>query len=92
MGTLSYTGWRDLRTAVPANIPQTKRLQPRLASLDFLKFRIWTAPNEEVENFFIYFDQFKVLTDTFETLYDGDALANPTRINELWGTNTPSGQ
>jgi hypothetical protein len=33
---------------------------------------------------FVYFDQIKILTDTFETLYDGDNLANIDEIKKLW--------
>jgi len=42
-------------------------------------------PTERVDNFFIYFNQLKVLTDTFETLFDGNDLADPVRVQELWG-------
>jgi hypothetical protein len=49
-----------------------------------VKFRVWTTPAEEVGNFYIYFDQFKVLTDTFESLFDGDELTDPDWIRENW--------
>jgi hypothetical protein len=39
---------------------------------------------EQVNNFYIYFDQLKVLTDTFETRYDGEELADPKKVQELW--------
>jgi hypothetical protein len=29
----------------------------------------------------------KVLTDTFETLFDGDDLADPDKVQELWAQN-----
>jgi hypothetical protein len=54
--------------------------------LKFVKFRIWTTPAEQVANAYVYFDQFKVLTDTFESLYDGDELTDPDWINENWGS------
>jgi hypothetical protein len=84
MGNINYTGWKNLRANISNNIPQAKRILPHLAGLKFVKFRIWTQPLEQVDNFYIYFDQFKVLTDTFETIYDGDELTNPERIQELW--------
>ncbi|MDR0453091.1 MAG: flagellar filament outer layer protein FlaA [Treponema sp.] len=52
--------------------------------MTFVKFRIWTGPMEQVNNFYIYFDQLKVLTDTFETRYDGEELADPKKVQELW--------
>jgi hypothetical protein len=42
---------------------------------------------ERVDNFYVYLDQFKVLTDTFESFYDGDELADPDRVQELWSSN-----
>jgi hypothetical protein len=91
MGGIGHMGWKNLRAVIPNNIRQSKRILPRLAGLTFIKFRIWTQPTEKVGDFYIYFKQFKVLTDTFESLYDGDELANPERVQELWansgGTN-----
>jgi hypothetical protein len=91
MGNLGYQGWKNLRAVVPAKLPQAKRVLPRLAELTFIKFRIWTPPREQVNDFYVYFDQFKVLTDTFESIFDGDELADPARVQELWagsaGTN-----
>ena len=84
MGNLAYQGWKNLRVRIPTNIPQTKRVLPRLAGLTFVKFRLWTTPVERVDNFYVYFKQMKVLTDTFESLYDGDDLADPDRVQELW--------
>ena len=84
LGNLAYTGWKNLRATIPNHIRQTKRIQPTLAPMQFVKFRIWTQPQENVSNFYIYLKQFKVVTDTFESLFDGDELADPDRIPELW--------
>ncbi|MDR3336864.1 MAG: flagellar filament outer layer protein FlaA [Treponema sp.] len=92
MGSLNYTGWRNLRAAIPGTISQSKRQLPRYAGLTFVKFRIWTSPIERVDNFYVYFDQLKILTDTFETHYDGEELQYPERIKELWsGEDSGSG-
>jgi hypothetical protein len=88
MGNLGYQGWKNLKAAFPRNIPQNKRVLPSHAEVKFVKFRIWTPPRESVNDFYIYFDQFKVLTDTFETVFDGDELANPERVQELWNTDS----
>jgi len=87
MGSLAFQGWKNLRTRIPTSIPQSKRVLPRLAGLTFVKFRIWTTPVERVDNFYVYFKQMKVLTDTFESLFDGDELADPERVQELWAGN-----
>ena len=85
MGNLAYQGWRNLRVRIPTSMPQAKRVLPRLANLTFVKFRVWTTPMERVDNFYVYFNQMKILTDTFESLYDGDELGDPERVQELWG-------
>ena len=87
MGSLAYQGWKNLRVKIPTSIRQSKRVLPRLAGLTFVKFRIWTTPAERVDNFYVYFNQMKVLTDIFESLYDGDDLADPDRVQELWAQN-----
>jgi hypothetical protein len=84
MGSLHYTGWKNIKVSIPKTVPQAKRILPRLTGLTFVKFRIWTAPMELVNNFYIYFDQLKLLTDTFETHYDGEELADPKKIQEFW--------
>jgi hypothetical protein len=86
LGNTAYTGWKNLRVNIPNSIAQSKRILPRLAGLTFVKFRIWTQPVEKVGDFYIYFKQFKVLTDTFESLFDGDELADPEHVQELWAS------
>jgi hypothetical protein len=87
LGDLAFTGWKNLRVRIPTSIPQSKRVLPRLAGLTLVKFRIWTTPVERVDNFYVYLNQIKVLTDTFESLFDGDELADPDRVRELWAQN-----
>ncbi|MDR2071963.1 MAG: flagellar filament outer layer protein FlaA [Spirochaetaceae bacterium] len=97
LGNLGYQGWKNLRALIPTSIPQRRRiiLDPSAANtlgsadknsiyLKFVKFRVWTTPREAVGNFYVYFDQFKVLTDTFESLYDGDEMTDPDWIRENW--------
>jgi hypothetical protein len=84
LGDISYVGWRNLKVNIPNSIPQSKRILPAYAGLSFVKFRIWTQPVERVDNFYIYFKQFKVLTDMFESLFDGNDLADPQNVERLW--------
>ncbi|MCX7656570.1 MAG: flagellar filament outer layer protein FlaA [Treponemataceae bacterium] len=87
MGDLNFEGWKNLRIAIPANIPQAKRTFPKRQGLSLVKFRIWTRPTERVDDFQIYFNQVKVLTDTFESLFDGDDLADPENVQQLWNAS-----
>lgn len=86
LGTVNHTGWRNMRASIPGNISQTRSHITDRVALEFVKFRIWTQPNERVDNFFIYFNQLRAMVDVFEfiTPFDGDRLANPERIQELW--------
>ncbi|MFA6508225.1 MAG: flagellar filament outer layer protein FlaA, partial [Treponemataceae bacterium] len=88
LGDLNYVGWKNLRTNIPEGIPQARRTTPSRQGLTFVKFRIWTRPMEKVDDFQIYIDQLKLLTDTFETLFDGDELADPKRAQELWNSGS----
>jgi hypothetical protein len=88
LGNITFTGWKNLRASVPNHIRQARRVQPNLAQLKFVKFRIWTQPQEDVGNFYVYLKQFKILTDTFESFYDGDELADPDRVPQLWADNS----
>jgi hypothetical protein len=38
-----------------------------------------------VNECYFYLDQIKVLTDVFISRFDGDALTDPDKIEELWG-------
>jgi hypothetical protein len=87
-GDLGYEGWKNLRVFVPSAIPQIKRVLPRLTSLSLVKFRIWTKPSEPVNDFYIYFNYLKALTDVFEHRYDGEELADPQRVQELWASSS----
>ena len=73
MGWLNYEGWRNLSVNVPTSIPQTSRYVGDSTGLSFVAFRIRTSARERVDNFQVFFDQFRVLTDThtFRAYYDG---------------------
>lgn len=88
MGDLNFEGWKNLRINIPTNIPQEKRTLPKRQSLSLVKFRVWTRPVERVDDFQVYLHQIKVLTDTFENLFDGDELADPARVQQLWSAGS----
>jgi hypothetical protein len=101
--SLKYTGWQNLRAEVPSQIQMVSSILPRSThSTTFVKFRIWTTPEEktfvdlkrdvsgkitEIVPFYVYIAQLKVLADIYETVYDGDELAYPKKTAELWQTN-----
>ena len=84
LGSIKYRGWKNLTVNIPNYIPQSVVYAPALRGLQLVKFVMWTRPTEKVDDFYLYFDEIKVLTDTFETQWDGEGLGNPRIIQELW--------
>ena len=71
MGWLNYEGWRNLAVNVPTSIPQTSRYLGEDSSLSLVGFRIRTSPRERVDDFSVFIDQLRVLTDTYKSSFDG---------------------
>ncbi len=95
LGNLAFRGWKDLTVDIPTYIPQSAIYLPATQNLQLLKLVIWTTPTEPVNNFYVYMNQIKVLTDTFESPWDGENLTNSSYVNKLWseaGTNSQGGQ
>lgn len=84
MGNLDYTGWKNLRVNIPTHIPQSQQYAPYLEGLKLVKVVVWTKPVEKVHNCYMYIDHIKVLTDVFVSRFDGDGLAQPDRVDEIW--------
>ncbi|RLE10686.1 flagellar filament outer layer protein FlaA [Candidatus Aerophobetes bacterium] len=84
MGSLKFIGWRNLSVEIPSYIPQYIRYLPMEKPLTFVRFVIWTAPTERVDDFYIYFDHLKILTDVYRERFDGDILADKTK--DIWSS------
>ncbi|MDR2446446.1 MAG: flagellar filament outer layer protein FlaA [Treponema sp.] len=91
LGDLNYTGWRKLTAKVPANIPQSHKSAPYLRPIRLIKFRIWTKPYEQVNDFYVYFDQLTALTDVYELIYDGSAIENSAKRADIWSNDDNGG-
>jgi hypothetical protein len=84
MGSIRYVGWKNLKISIPPYIPQAVQYAPHRKELQLVKFVLWTRPNERVDDFYTYIDQVKIFTDLFETRFDGEVLADPDSIKDLW--------
>jgi hypothetical protein len=100
LGKLKYTGWKNLRANIPTGIPMVSNVLPRSTHVaTFVKFRLWTDPQErtyvdlkrdingkitQIVPFYLYISQLKVLTDIYESIYDGDELSYPKNTDALW--------
>ena len=85
LGSLHYAGWRNLRVNIPNHIPRAVRFVPARRQMYLEKLVLWTRPGESVSGFHFYLDQIKVLTDLFENPFDGQGLANPEFVRDVWG-------
>jgi len=88
MGSLQFAGWKDLVATVSGAIPQSREYIPRFAGLELTKLVIWTSPEEKVDDYYFFLDEINCITDVFETKFDGDDLADPALINNLWQQGT----
>lgn len=77
-GKLDFHGWKNLAVAIPSTIPQVSRYLAGIKHLSFVAFRIRTNPSERVDDFHIFFDEFKALTNTAKASYDGFELVDVT--------------
>ncbi len=75
LGLVNYKGWRNLTVTVPGNIPQASKYLGNKHKMTLVCFRIRTRPSERVDDFKIYFDDFKALTNVFINSFDGYELA-----------------
>jgi hypothetical protein len=88
MGSLNYAGWKNLSASISGAIPQARRYIPRYAGLELTKLVIWTSPEEKVDDYYCFIDEISVLTDLFETKFDGEDLADPESLNSIWQQGT----
>lgn len=90
LGDLSFRGWQNLRIEVPNYIPQESTYVLQEEGLRIAKLVVWTRPEERVDQFYMYVDEIKVVTDVFRERYDGEGLADPERVQELWSNGEGS--
>ena len=91
LGSIKHEGWKNLRSYIPSSVPQGRRYVPQLEPLHLTKLVIWTKPWERVDNFYIYIDYLKILSDMFITRFDGQDLAKPENVEKIWGSNNDGG-
>jgi hypothetical protein len=84
---LGYGGWKNLEVRIPNSIPRRVRFVPQRRIMELVKIVLWTRPDEAVDGFHFYLDQIKVLTDVFETPFDGEGLADPEFVQQTWNTD-----
>ena len=79
MGDLMYTGWKQKRAAIPESIIQKRNRLPATQSLVFEMFKLWSFPNEKVDQFYVYFDLLQQGSVVSTEIFNGKQLEL-----ELW--------
>lgn len=85
-GSINFEGWRNMFIDIPGYVKQAQIHKPNYKGLSLTKLVIRTHPTEAVDNFYVYIDNLKVLTDFHESFYDGFELSEPDKLAEIWGT------
>ena len=73
---MNFNGWRNVVVNIPSSIKQQSRLRSGPENLTFVGFRVRSDPNEFVDDFVIFFDQFKYTAHTLNNIFDGYELKN----------------
>jgi hypothetical protein len=84
LGSIMFAGWKDLGVTISGAIPQSRKYIPRYAGLELTKLVLWTAPDEKVDDFYFFIDEINAITDLFESRFDGEDLADPDYLNNIW--------
>jgi len=89
-GTLNFVGWKPLLTNIPRYIPQSIESYPQTRVLKIMRFVIRSSPDAPSEDVFMFFDQLKVLTDTYEVNFDGQNLHKAFKSGKMPGSSGPA--
>ncbi len=73
-GSMNFVGWRPMKAFIPPYVPQSADSYPQTKVLKITRFAVLSGPEAPVEDVYVFFDQLKILTDTFEINFDGQEL------------------
>ena len=85
MGSLNFSGWKNMYLDIPNYISQSVVYQPHYKGLRMTKMIVYTDPSENVGDFYVFLDHLKILTDKHETHYDGVGLTSPEKLQKFEG-------
>ncbi len=99
--SINFVGWRPMIFELPSNLPQTLDTYPttRVSKIVRIVIREVTSVSGEhtatsaknTSEVFVFFDQIKVLTDTYEVYFDGQELHKNFNGSSDKGSSEKSG-
>lgn len=87
---LRYNGWKNVIVKVPGWITQKSRLRSGPSNMTFIGFRVRSDAVEFVDDFTIYFDQLKYMSNSLSFIYDGYDLKDSDFSNAESGSSAAS--
>ena len=77
-GSTNFVGWRPMRAQLPTNLPQSYESYPQTKvtrlTMFVLRAQVRSHYEELTTDTYYFFDQIKVLTDSYEVNFDGREL------------------
>lgn len=89
-GDMHFSGWKNIIVKVPGWINQHSRLRSGPESMTFVGFRVRSDATEFVDDFTIYFDQLKYMSNSLSYIYDGYELKESSFESAESGSYTGS--
>lgn len=84
---LRFNGWKNIIVKIPGWISQHSRLRSGPRNLSLLGFRIRSDAAEYVDDFTVYFDNLKYMSNSLSFIFDGYELQDQDFSNAETGTN-----
>lgn len=79
MGQLTHSGWDELRATIPPHIKQVDPRYMNKQGIQITEILIEPDPVETYGNFYVYFDDLRVVTDLFS-----EANRDPDDMSDHW--------
>lgn len=78
MGSVNFIGWRPLKVKIPKHIPQEVNAYPQTKTLVLRKFKLRSVRHNTAgyveEPVYIFFDELRILSESFQHNFDGAQL------------------
>lgn len=85
-GNMRFNGWKNMIVSIPDWINQHSRLRSGPENLSFVGFRVRSDAAEYVDDYTIYFDNVKYMTNSLSYIYDGYELKDSDFSNAEQGS------
>lgn len=89
-GNLAFNGWKNFVVSIPGWIPQHSKLRSGPKNMTLVGFRIRSDAAEYVDDFTVYFDQLKYMSNSLSYVFDGYELKDTDFSGAETGSAVPN--